>query len=116
MYLTVDPGSATPLFEQLVAGIRSQVIDGSLGQGERLPAARDLADSLDVNVNTVLRAYQLLRDEGFIDLRRGRGATVASRARDYAQLGRDIDRVVAEAKKLDLTPSALAALIRKAYE
>lgn len=116
MYLTVDPGSATPLFEQLVSGIRSQVIDGSLTAGERLPAARDLADSLDVNVHTVLRAYQLLRDEGFLDLRRGRGATVAARSRDYAQLGRDIERVVAEAKKLDLTPTALAALIRKAYE
>lgn len=116
MYLTVDPGSVTPLFEQLVAGIRAQVIDGSLTPGERLPAARDLGDSLDVNVHTVLRAYQVLRDEGFLDLRRGRGATVASRARDYAQLGRDIDRVVAEAKKLDLTPAALAALIRKAYE
>jgi len=116
MYLSVDAGSATPLFEQLVAGIRVQIIDGSLMQGERLPAARDLAGSLDVNVHTVLRAYQVLRDEGFLDLRRGRGAVVASRARDYAQLGRDIDRVVAEAKKLDLTPSALAALIRKAYE
>ena len=116
MYLSVDPGSATPLFEQLVAGIRAQVIDGSLSQGERLPAARDLATSLDVNVHTVLRAYQVLRDEGFLDLRRGRGAVVASRAQDYAQLERDIDRVVAEAKKLDLTPSAVSALIRKAFE
>lgn len=116
MYLSVDPGSGTPLFEQLVAGIRAQVIDGSLSQGERLPAARDLATSLDVNVHTVLRAYQVLRDEGFLDLRRGRGAVVASRAQDYAQLERDIDRVVAEAKKLDLTPSAVSALIRKAFE
>lgn len=116
MYISVDAGSATPLFEQLVAGIREQVIDGSLAQGERLPAARDLADSLDVNVHTVLRAYQVLRDEGFLDLRRGRGAVVASRARDYGQLGKDIQRVVAEAKKLDLTPGALTALIRKAYE
>jgi len=116
MFLTVDPGSAFPLFEQLVAGIRAQVIDGSVSQGERLPAARDLAESLDVNVHTVLRAYQVLRDEGFLDLRRGRGAVVASRVRDYAQLERDIDRVVAEARKLDLTASALTALIRKAYE
>lgn len=116
MYLSVDPGAVTPLFEQLVAGIRAQVIDGSLTQGERLPAARDLAASLDVNVHTVLRAYQVLRDEGFVDLRRGRGAVIASRARDYAQLSRDIDRVVAEAKKLELTPAALAALIRKAFE
>jgi len=116
MYLSVDTGSATPLFEQLVAGIRAQVIDGSLSQGERLPAARELAESLEVNVHTVLRAYQVLRDEGFLDLRRGRGAVVASRARDYDQLSRDIERVVAEAKKLDLTPSALNALIRKAFE
>lgn len=116
MFLSVDPGSATPLFEQLVSGIRSQVIDGSLSAGERLPAARDLAASLDVNVHTVLRAYQGLRDEGFLDLRRGRGAVVASRGQDYAQLERDITRVVAEAKKLDLTPSAVSALIRKAFE
>lgn len=116
MYLFLDPGSTTPLFEQLVAGIRAQVIDGTLAPGERLPAARDLGDSLDVNVHTVLRAYQVLRDEGFVDLRRGRGAVVAARQGDYAQLARDIARVVAEAKSLDLSPSALTALIRKAYE
>ncbi len=116
MYISVDAGSALPLFEQLVAGIRAQVIDGSLTQGERLPAARDLAESLDVNVHTVLRAYQVLRDEGFLDLRRGRGAVVATRSHDYAQLARDIDRVVAEARRLDLTPSALTAMIRKAFE
>jgi GntR family transcriptional regulator len=114
--VTVDLASALPLFEQLVAGIRAQIIVGELRAGERLPAARELAASLELNVHTVLRAYQVLRDEGFIDLRRGRGAVVAHRAGDYAQLGREIDRVVAEARKLDLTPSALTALIRKAFE
>ena len=115
MYLTVDAGSSTPLFEQLVAGIRAQVIDGSLAPGERLPAARDLADSLDVNVHTILRAYQVLRDEGFLDLRRGRGAVVTSRSLDYRQLASDIDRLIAEAKRLELTPGALGALIREAW-
>lgn len=116
MLVSIDPASPVPLFEQLVAGIREQVMGGDLAVGERLPAARELAASLDVNVHTVLRAYQVLRDEGFIDLRRGRGAVVADRARDYAQLTKDIDRVVEEAKRLDLTPSALSALIRKAFE
>jgi GntR family transcriptional regulator len=114
--MSIDPASPVPLFEQLVAGIRGKVMGGELAVGERLPAARELAASLEVNVHTVLRAYQVLRDEGFIDLRRGRGAVVADRARDYAQLTKDIDRVVAEAKRLDLTPSALGALIRKAFE
>lgn len=116
MLLTIDQASTVPLFEQLVAGIREQVMDGELAVGERLPAGRELAASLDVNVHTVLRAYQVLRDEGFIELRRGRGAVVAGRARDYAQLTRDIERVVAEAKRLDLSSGALGALVRKAYE
>jgi GntR family transcriptional regulator len=116
VFLTVDPSSPLPLFEQVVAGIRGQVIDGDLAVGERLPAARELAASLDINVHTVLRAYQQLRDEGFIDLRRGRGAVVADRAGDYAQLTKDIQRVVAEARRLDLTPGAIGALIRKAFE
>lgn len=116
MFLAVDSASALPLFEQLVIGIRGQIISGTLASGERLPAARELAHSLEINVHTVLRAYQILRDEGFLDLRRGRGAVVTTRARDYAQLSSDIERVVAEAKRLELTPGALGALIREAYE
>jgi GntR family transcriptional regulator len=114
--LTVDTASALPLFEQLVTGIRGQIIGGTLAAGDRLPAARDLAASLDVNVHTVLRAYQILRDEGFVDLRRGRGAIVADRAVDYRSLASSVDRLVAEAKTLDLTPGALSALIREAWE
>jgi len=64
----------------------------------------------------VLRAYQELRDEGFIELRRGRGAVVTDRTRDYEQLSVDITQLVVEAKKLDLTPGALSALIRQAWE
>lgn len=116
MLITIDPGSAEPLFEQLAAGIRSQIIAGDVRAGERLPAARELGDSLEINVHTVLRAYQELRDEGFIELRRGRGAVVASRAHDYAELSSDIRSLVAHAKKLELSPAALTALIRKAYQ
>jgi GntR family transcriptional regulator len=63
----------------------------------------------------VLRAYQLLRDEGLIDLRRGRGAVFTDHARDYAVLAESLPRLVAEAKRLNLSSSALAALIREAY-
>ena len=116
MFIAVDSASTVPLFEQLVASIRGQVMTGSLVAGERLPAARDLGESLEINIHTVLRAYQVLRDEGFIELRRGRGAVVTSRSHDYEQLASDVDRVVAEAKRLELTEGALSAMIRKAFE
>lgn len=115
MLLTVDPAASQPLFEQLVASIRNAILSGSLASGERLPTARDLAQSLDINLHTVLRAYQVLRDEGFIELRRGRGAVVTERTRDYEQLMADIGRLVTEAQRLELTPSALSDLIREAW-
>lgn len=116
MLFTVDSGSSEPLFEQLASSIRAAIVGGSLSAHERLPSARDLADSLDINLHTVLRAYQVLRDEGFVDLRRGRGAVVAAPSHDYGAIGRHIHDLVAEARRLGLSDSALAALIRKEYE
>ncbi|MFJ9130011.1 GntR family transcriptional regulator [Streptomyces sp. NPDC102340] len=56
--------------------MRRALADGALNPGARLPAAREVARLLDVNVHTILRVYQQSRDEHLIDLRHGRGAVV----------------------------------------
>jgi GntR family transcriptional regulator len=66
------------LHEQVAADIRRAIADGEAKPGERLPSARDLAAVLGVNRNTVLRALRILREEGLLEFRRGRGITVAS--------------------------------------
>jgi GntR family transcriptional regulator len=73
----IDRQEPTELFEQVAAEIRRAIADGEAKPGERLPPARDLAAVLGVNTNTVLRSLRLLRDEGLLEFRRGRGVTVA---------------------------------------
>ena len=117
MLIRIDPSSGVPLFDQLAGSIRASAIAGTLPAGERLPSARDLAASLDINVHTVLRAYQVLRDEGLIELRPGRGAIVTGLpAGGYEALNTAVITVIDEARKLDIAPAALAALIREAYQ
>ena len=93
----IDRQEPTELFEQVAAEIRRAIADGEAKPGERLPPARDLAAVLDVNTNTVLRSLRLLRDEGLLEFRRGRGVTVAGtpekgavivRARDLVHFAR----------------------------
>lgn len=116
MFVRIDPASETPLFEQLAASIRSSIVDRSLSPGERLPSARELAESLAINMHTVLRAYQELRNEGFIELRRGRGAIVAATSHSYDTLAADISALVAEARTKNISAAALIALIREEYQ
>src|SRR5207237_3056699 len=73
----VDRGDPMDLHEQVAGEIRRAIADGEAKPGERLPPARDLAAVLGVNTNTVLRSLRLLRDEGLLEFRRGRGVTVA---------------------------------------
>jgi GntR family transcriptional regulator len=73
----VNKNDPTDLFEQVAAEIRRAIADGEAKPGERLPPAKDLAAVLGVNTNTVLRSLRLLRDEGLLEFRRGRGISVA---------------------------------------
>jgi GntR family transcriptional regulator / MocR family aminotransferase len=65
------------LSRQLYQHLRQRILDGSLSSGTRLPASRDLAESLSISRNSVMRAYDQLYAEGFTDGRIGDGTYVA---------------------------------------
>ena len=115
MLIGIDPASPVPLGDQVAAAVRRNIAAGAVGPGDRLPAARDLAASLDVNVHTVLRGYQQLRDEGLIELRRGRGAVVSATATaDELELIEAAGRLVAAARRLGLAEADVLDAVRRA--
>ncbi len=80
MLIKIDPTSNQPLFAQITDALRAQIVSGRLQARERLPAAKELAQQLDVNLHTVLKSYQQLREEGLVVVRPGRGTQVTTQA------------------------------------
>lgn len=114
MLIRIDAESSRPLFDQVASSVRSDIVSGVLAPGDRLPSAREVAEALDINLHTVLHAYQTLRDEGLVDLRRGRGAVVAATAAPLADLSQDIAALVRRGADLGLSADTLAALVKEA--
>ncbi|OJV98865.1 MAG: GntR family transcriptional regulator [Microbacterium sp. 67-17] len=114
MLLRIDPSRDTPLWEQIAGSVRAEIAGGRLRAGDRLPSAREVAASLDLNLHTVLRAYQQLRDERLVDLRRGRGALVTDAASGLRDLQREVRSLAESARRRGIAPSALASLLTDA--
>ncbi|GAA2967062.1 GntR family transcriptional regulator [Microbacterium schleiferi] len=114
MLFRIDPSRDTPLWEQIAGSVRAEIAVGRLRAGDRLPSAREVAASLDLNLHTVLRAYQQLRDERLVDLRRGRGALVTDAASALRDLQREVRALADSARRRGIAPSALASLLTDA--
>lgn len=111
MHWIIDPALPTPIFEQLAQSVRTAIADGSLRPGDRLPAAKGLGESLGINVHTVLHAYQALRDEHYIELRRGRGAVVLEAPTADPRVF--VDAVTAEAERRGIPLDTLTTLLKE---
>jgi len=77
--ITIDPKSTVPVYRQIADAMRHLLVSGRLQAGDALPTVRDLAVDLGVNFNTVAQAYRILAEEGWLELKRRRGAVVVDR-------------------------------------
>jgi GntR family transcriptional regulator len=77
--LRLDKKSFVPFYRQIVDMVLSGVASGNLLPGERLPTIRDLAVKLEVNPNTVVKAYSHLQFMGVLDMQQGTGAFICSK-------------------------------------
>ena len=112
-YLEVDASSPIPIYEQIIGGILRLVRESKLSGGAFLPSVRQLASDLEINPNTVARAYSQLERDGIIETARRRGSRIADSASSRAmqsqaaQLEEVADRLLKETEHLGLDPSEL---------
>ena len=77
MLLQLDFADDTPIYRQIHDQLVLGIAEGRLPAGEKLPAIRSLANETGVNMMTVSKAYQLLKQEGYTTTDR-RGGTIVS--------------------------------------
>ncbi len=78
MLIELDFSSQKPIYEQLYEQIILAMAKGTLQPGETLPAVRNLAEEIGINLHTVNKAYNLLKDEGYVSVDRRKGTLVNS--------------------------------------
>lgn len=77
MYIEIDFNSDEAIYVQLQNQIIMGIATNVIREGDTLPSVRQLADTVGINMHTVNKAYNILRQEGFLQLDRRKGAVVA---------------------------------------
>lgn len=76
-WMLIDRATEIPISRQIYSRFRSQILQGDLRSGDKLPSTRELAASLQISRNVIVEAYEQLLAEGYIAGRHGSGTYVA---------------------------------------
>ena len=119
MLLKFDFGSNVPIYMQLRNQVVIAIAEGKLAPGEQLPTIRALAEESGINMMTVSKAYQLLKQEGYITTDRRSGAVVMPRTGERV-LGEEtlnaLRLCVSELRIAGISCEELVMLCRQMYE
>lgn len=122
MDIIISSNSDTPLYEQIVDQIKTQILTGELLQGTPLPSIRALAKDLHVSIITTKRTYEELESMGLIDTLVGKGTFVSAKpigqVKEAAMLHLEekIAAIIVQAKTLGLSKEELLTLFQTLYE
>lgn len=121
VYINLDFESTKPIYTQLVEQIIAGIARRELLPGERLPSVRSLASDIGINMHTVNKSYQELRDRGFILIHRQRGVVVHPDGTPPAdgayinELQEKLHPLIAESICRDLSEEKMILLMKQVY-
>jgi len=120
MLLKIQFENETPIYEQLRNQIIMGIAKGELKEGESMPSVRQLAADLGINLHTVNKTYNLLKNEGFLVVHRRKSVIVNTlEAINQIDISEKLDQVlsplVAEAICRGLGTDDLSQIVKRIY-
>ncbi|WP_239256983.1 GntR family transcriptional regulator [Listeria ilorinensis] len=122
MMLEIDFESEEPIYTQIMNQIIEGIAKKELQPGDRLPSVRSLGADIGINFHTVNKAYQLLKQEGFILIHRQKGVVIRPDGIEKADavyfegLKRKLRPVVATSIARDVSCEEFQAVVKSLYQ
>ena len=119
MIIEIDFNSDEALYLQLRNQIILGIATSQFQEGDSLPSVRQLADSIGINMNTVNKAYTVLKQEGFVKVDRRKGAVIAidiDRIRTMEEIRKDLQVILAKSSCKNISKDEIHAMIDEIYE
>ena len=119
MLIEIDFNSDEAIYVQLQNQIIMGIAMNLIREGDSLPSVRQLADTVGINMHTVNKAYSVLKQEGFIQLDRRRGAVIAidmDKARALLEMREQLQVLLARGRCKNISKEEVHALVDEIYE
>ena len=120
MIIKINDMSEIPIYLQIRNQIVEGISEGKLEPGEQLPTVRGLATEIGINSMTVSKAYQLLKQEGYVYSDRRNGVCVRRDFEQKKQLAKssmdELRCIIAEAKIGGMSKEAFLEICEKIFE
>ena len=119
MLIHIDLTSEIPIYVQIKNAVIAAIATNDLVPGQALPSVRQLAYDIGVNMQTVNKAYTMLKQEGYIEIHRRLGATISKQHNPNLdcidKLERDLQILAAAARSNGMSKKDFVMLCEKAY-
>ena len=119
MLIEIDFNSDEALYVQLQNQIIMGIATATIQEGESLPSVRQLADAVGINMHTVNKAYSILKQEGFIQLDKRRGAVIAldaDKARALLEMEAQLKILLAKGCCKNISREEVHALVDEIFD
>lgn len=119
MLIEIDFNSDEAIYIQLRNQIIMGIATSRIQEGDTLPSVRQLAENIGINMHTVNKAYSVLKQEGFIQLDRRKGAVIAldiNKLEALEDMKRQLILVLAKGRCKDITKEEVHRLVDEIFE
>ena len=119
MYIEIDFNSDEAIYMQLRNQIIMGIATSEIREGDTLPSVRKLAQTVGINMHTVNKAYAVLRQEGFVQLDRRKGAVIAidiDKLKAVAEMKEQLRIVLAQGCCKNISKEEVHGLVDEIFE